>query len=192
MICRIAIFASGSGSNAENIVKFFENDSFFSFPVIISNKADAFVHQRALKMGIPSVTFNKEEFIDGSQILELLHSYKIDAIVLAGFLLKVPDSIISNYPDQIINIHPALLPKFGGKGMYGDHVHRAVAAAGETETGITIHYVNENYDEGNIIFQASCKIDLTDTPESIANKVHQLEYEHFPKIIQSLWKNKKE
>lgn len=176
MICRIAIFASGSGSNAENIVKFFENDSFFSFPVIISNKADAFVHQRALKMGIPSVTFNKEEFIDGSQILELLHSYKIDAIVLAGFLLKVPDSIISNYPDQIINIHPALLPKFGGKGMYGDHVHRAVAAAGETETGITIHYVNENYDEGNIIFQASCKIDLTDTPESIANKVHQLEY----------------
>lgn len=183
----IAIFASGSGSNAENIIQYFKKSKELSFPLIISNKADAYVHQRAKNLNIKSVSFKKQDFETGEEILDLLHKFKIDAIVLAGFLLKVPESIINAYPDQIINIHPALLPKFGGKGMYGDHVHKAVRASGDTETGITIHFVNKHYDDGNIIFQAKCTVEPHDSYEDIARKVHELEYKHFPKVIEMIF-----
>lgn len=187
MSFRIALFASGSGSNAENIVRYFQNNDCFVFPVIVSNKADAYVHERAKSLNIPSYTFSKEDFSTGQKIFDFLKENEIDAIVLAGFLLKIPQILIDAYPDRIVNIHPALLPKYGGKGMYGDRVHRAVKEAGEKESGITIHYVNENYDEGNVIFQAKCNIEPHDEPEIIASKVHQLEYEHFPKVIEMLW-----
>ncbi len=184
---RIAIFASGSGSNAENIIRYFEGNEAFSFPVIISDRADAYVHRRAQELQVLSVTFAKADFDEGSQVLSFLTAQQIDAIVLAGFLLKVPPCIVEAFRGKIINIHPALLPKFGGKGMYGHHVHRAVKAAGERESGITIHHVDECYDRGSIIFQARCPIDPLDTPETIAAKVHALEYEHFPKVIEQLW-----
>jgi len=187
MSSKIAIFASGSGSNAENIIRYFANSAKLEFPLIISNKSDAFVHQRAKNLGIPSFTFSRDEFILGEGILNLLKENKIDYIVLAGFLLKVPEVLIAAFPNKIVNIHPALLPKFGGKGMYGSRVHEAVAEAKETESGITIHYVNANYDEGNIIFQAKCTVTPTDTADMIADKVHALEYEHFPKVIGELW-----
>ena len=184
MPLKIAIFASGSGSNAENIVNYFQHLPNFAFPVILSNNSDAFVHQRAKNLQIPSFTFTKAEFDEGTDILNFLKTYQIDFIVLAGFLLKVPQVLINNFPNKIINIHPALLPKYGGKGMYGSKVHEAVKNAGESESGITIHYVNENYDEGNIIFQAKCQLQPTDTADIIADKVHALEYQYFPKIIE--------
>ncbi len=184
MPLKIAIFASGSGSNAENIINYFHKRPEFVFPIILSNKSEAFVHQRAKKLKIPSFTFTKSEFEEGTAVLNILKKYQIDCIVLAGFLLKVPQLLINNFPYKIINIHPALLPKYGGKGMYGSKVHEAVKNAGETETGITIHFVNENYDEGNIIFQAKCQLLPTDTADSIADKVHKLEYEYFPTIIE--------
>lgn len=187
MTTKIAIFASGSGSNAENIVTYFKNNEKFEFSVILSNKADAFVHERAKKLGIPSFTFSREQFIAGDEILSFLNTCNINCIVLAGFLLKVPQNLINAFPDKIINIHPALLPKYGGKGMYGDNVHKAVKEAGETESGITIHYVNEHYDEGNIILQEKCGLTASDTPETIAQKVHKLEYEYFPKAIEMIW-----
>ena len=180
----VAIFASGNGSNAENIANYFSDNNNISITLIVSNKSDAYVHERAKKLRIPSVSFNKIEFADGIKILKTLKDYKIDFIVLAGFLLKVPDSILESYPESIINIHPALLPKHGGKGMYGDRVHQAVKNAGDLETGITIHYINENYDEGDIIFQSFCDVLPEDTPDDIANKVHALEYEHYPKVIE--------
>jgi phosphoribosylglycinamide formyltransferase-1 len=186
-ICRmkkVALFASGSGSNAENIVRYFLNNEGISFPLIVSNKKDAYVHERAKQLKIPSYTFKKEAFENG-EALRLLQETGIDFIVLAGFLLKVPENILSVYPDKIINIHPALLPKFGGKGMYGSHVHEAVVANKEKESGITIHYVNENYDEGQIIFQAKCEVLPTDSPDDVAAKVHALEYEYFPKVIEN-------
>ncbi|MDH6355682.1 phosphoribosylglycinamide formyltransferase-1 [Dysgonomonas sp. PH5-45] len=184
----IAIFASGSGSNAENIVRFFENDPDISISIIVSNKPDAYVHQRAKKLGVPSVTFSKSDFDTTSKVLDLMTEHHIDLIVLAGFLIKVPANLIEAYPHSIVNIHPALLPKFGGKGMYGDNVHKAVVEAKETETGITIHHVNSNYDEGDIIFQSKCKIDPNDNPDMVAAKVHELEYEYFPQIIKGLLK----
>lgn len=181
---KAAIFASGSGSNAENIVRYFRHHPEIEFPLIISNKENAYVHERAKKLKIPSFTFSKKDF-DSQIILDLLQKYEIDYIILAGFLLKIPDNLLKSYPDKIINIHPALLPKFGGKGMYGDHVHEAVVANKEKESGITIHYVNENYDEGKVIFQAKCEVLPTDSPDDVAQKVHTLEYEYFPKIIES-------
>ena len=187
MPLRIAIFASGSGSNAENIVHYFSGSSEFQFPLIISNQPNAYIHKRAETLKIPSFTFTKEQFFDAKPVLELLAEYNIDAIVLAGFLLKIPTLLIQHFPDKIINIHPALLPKFGGKGMYGARVHQAVKEAGEPETGITIHYVNENYDDGNIIFQARCPISATDTAEMIAVKVHLLEHEYYPQVIEKIW-----
>ena len=187
MPLRIAIFASGSGSNAENIVHYFSGSSEFQFPLIISNQPNAYIHKRAETLEIPSFTFTKEQFFDAKPVLELLAEYNIDAIVLAGFLLKIPTLLIQHFPDKIINIHPALLPKFGGKGMYGARVHQAVKEAGEPETGITIHYVNENYDNGNIIFQARCPISATDTAEMIAAKVHLLEHEYYPQVIEKIW-----
>jgi phosphoribosylglycinamide formyltransferase-1 len=182
---KIALFASGSGTNVENIVCYFQNNIQIVFPLIISNNVDAYVHERAKKLGIPSFTINKKGFETG-EVLKLLKEYDIDWIVLAGFLLKIPQNMIDAYPDKIINIHPALLPKYGGKGMYGSHVHEAVVANKETESGITIHYVNENYDEGKHLFQAKCPILSTDTPEDVARKVHELEYKYFPLIIEKL------
>jgi len=179
---RIALFASGAGSNVENIIRYFLNNRELEFPVVISNRQDAPVHERVKKYRIPSYFFKKNDFENG-EVLKLLREKAIDFIVLAGFLLRVPDNLLKAYPDRIINIHPALLPKFGGKGMYGSHVHEAVVASGEKETGITIHYVNENYDEGRIIFQAKCPVFTGDSPEDVAAKVHALEYEYFPKVI---------
>ena len=187
MLLKIALFASGSGSNAENIVHYFSHNPGFSFPLIISNKPDAFIHSRAKQLNIPSFTFSREDFNDGEKILSLLKLYNIDCIVLAGFLLKIPQSLILAFPQKIINIHPALLPKHGGKGMYGMKVHQAVSEAGDTESGITIHYVNSNYDEGNIVFQAKCPVHPTDTADMIAEKVHVLEYEYYPRVIEDLW-----
>jgi phosphoribosylglycinamide formyltransferase-1 len=190
MLKKIAIFASGSGSNAENIITYFQNNPDFEFPLIISNKNDAFVHQRAKKFNISSFTFSKNDFDDGKCVVEFLKNHKIDVIVLAGFLLKISEPLLAEFPNKIINIHPALLPKYGGKGMYGHHVHEAVWAAGECQSGISIHYVNANYDEGDIIFQAKCDLTAADTPDSIAEKVHALEYEYFPKIIEKIFTEK--
>ncbi|MDR0506096.1 MAG: phosphoribosylglycinamide formyltransferase [Dysgonamonadaceae bacterium] len=185
---KIALLASGSGSNVENIICYFRNKSEISF-FVLSNKEDAYVHQRAKKLNILSYTINKNGFETGKALM-LLKENKTDFIVLAGFLLKVPEDILKNYQGRIINIHPALLPKYGGKGMYGSHVHEAVVANKETESGITIHHVNENYDEGQIIFQSRCVISPADTPEDVAAKVHALEYEHFPKIIEQIIERK--
>ena len=183
---KLAIFASGSGSNAENIIHHFSENSEVVIPVIISNKKDAYVHERARNLGVPSFSFSKKEFEETELIINTLKEYEIDWIILAGFLLKVPENLLKAFPDRIINIHPALLPKFGGKGMYGSHVHEAVVAAKEIQSGITIHYVNEQYDEGEIIFQATCDVLPTDTADDVAEKVHALEYEHFPKMIEGL------
>ena len=187
---KIAIFASGSGSNAENIARYFSGSREVEISLILSNRKDAFVHERAKKLGIPSYTFHKNEFDEGDLILETLRQYEIDFIVLAGFLLKVSQPILEAFPNRIINIHPALLPKFGGKGMYGDRVHQAVIDAGEKVSGISIHYVNEHYDEGNIIFQATCEVLPDDTADNVARKVHELEYKHFPEIIEKVVLNK--
>ena len=184
MTPKIALFASGSGSNVENIVRYFAGKKTVDFPLILSNKQDAFVHERAKMLGVPSVTFSRDEFADGRKIVSLLDKYEVDFIVLAGFLLKVSLPILEAYPNKIINIHPALLPKFGGKGMYGMRVHEAVIAEGDTESGITVHLVNERYDEGSIIFQTQCPVLPSDTPQTLADRIHQLEYQHYPRVVQ--------
>ncbi len=181
---RIAIFASGSGTNAENIIKYFANSQAIKIALILSNKADAFVIERAKKYQIETYVLGKSEFYESNKVLNMLRDRKIDHIVLAGFLWLIPSDLIGEYPRKILNIHPALLPKYGGKGMYGMKVHEAVLLNGEAESGITIHEVNEHYDKGEIIYQAVCKIEPVDTPDSLANKVHALEYVHFPKIIE--------
>lgn len=183
---RIAIFASGSGSNAENIANYFSDNSTVEVSLILTNNPKAFVLERAKKLGIKSKVFTKEEFIKTDKIVRFLTENNINLIVLAGFLLKIPQNLLKAYPNKIINIHPALLPKYGGKGMYGDKVHKAVVEANEKESGITIHYVNENYDEGEIIFQAKCEVLPTDSHEDVASKIHVLEYEHFPKVIEQI------
>jgi phosphoribosylglycinamide formyltransferase-1 len=185
---RLAIFASGSGSNAENIHKYFHGNQAVEFVLIISNKADAYVHERAKKMGVPSLTLSREALQETGTLLELMKSYKADFIVLAGYLLKVPSDLIEAYPFRIVNIHPALLPRHGGKGMYGQRVHEAVLAAGDSESGITIHYVNERYDEGQIVFQATCPVLPGDTADDVAARVHALEYAHFPSAIEGCLK----
>lgn len=185
---KLAVFASGSGSNAENIANYFRENDGVDVALIVSNKMDAFVHERAKRLNIESVTFSKTDFETTDKVLGYLKEKNIDFIILAGFLLKVPENLLQAFPNKIINIHPALLPKFGGKGMYGDAVHKAVVEAGESESGITIHYVNENYDEGAIIFQSKCPVSETDTYEDVAKKVHTLEYTHFPVIIEKLLK----
>ena len=183
---RIAIFASGSGSNAENIYNYFEGVTDVEISLILANKPDAYVLERAKKLNVPSYTFTGKEFRESEVVLEKLQECNIDFIVLAGFLLLVPPYLVSAYPDKIVNIHPALLPKFGGKGMYGDNVHKAVVANKESVSGITIHYVNENYDEGNIIFQAEVEVLPSDTPDDVASKIHELEYKHFPIVIEKV------
>ncbi len=182
---KIAIFASGSGSNAENIVTYFKDKNLAEVVLILTNKADAFVLERAKKLAIESVVFSSEQ-LKSDELVNLLKDKMIDFIVLAGFLLKIPENLITSFPNKIINIHPALLPNYGGKGMYGDTVHKAVVANKEKETGITIHFVNEHYDEGAIIFQAKCAVNEIDTYEDVAHKIHQLEYEHFPRVIEEL------
>lgn len=186
MIKNIAIFASGSGSNAENIARYFQNNDAVKIKLIIANKSDAYVLERARNLGIPSMVFLKKEWQTADNILSALKENEIDFIVLAGFLLRIPEAILHAYPNKIINIHPALLPKYGGKGMYGDKVHKAVVEAGETESGITIHYINEEYDEGEMIAQFICNVNPDDTYEEVAAKVHALEYEHFPKVIEKV------
>ncbi|MDR1859639.1 MAG: phosphoribosylglycinamide formyltransferase [Bacteroidales bacterium] len=177
---RIAIFASGSGTNAENIIRFFAESRQIVIDSLWSNNENAGALLRAEKLGIDALTFGKDEFYSGD-VAEALADRKIDLVVLAGFLWLAPPSITCNF--VTINIHPALLPKYGGKGMYGHHVHEAVLRNGDTESGITIHYVNDEYDSGDIIFQARCNVATDDTADSLAAKVHLLEYEHFPRII---------
>ena len=182
----IAIFASGSGSNAENIIRYFQENDSIQVSLVLSNKSDAYVLERAHRLKVTSNVCPKEEWVAGDEILAILQEYRIDFIVLAGFLIRVPDLLLHAYPNKIINIHPALLPKFGGKGMYGDRVHEAVVAAGEKESGITIHYINEHYDEGDTIFQATCPVLPGDTYKEVAEKVHALEYRYFPLIIEDV------
>lgn len=182
---KIVLFASGNGSNVENIIQYFKNSNTVSVAGVFSNNSNAKVLEKAQHYNIPVFTFNKEELNEGL-VLEKINALHPDLIVLAGFLLKFPEHIISQYPNKIINIHPALLPKYGGKGMYGMHVHQAVLANKEKETGITIHHVNEHYDEGEFIFQTSVSIENCLTPEAIATKVHELEHRHFPKVIEKL------
>jgi len=182
---RILIFASGSGSNAENIIKYFENRSTGTVVAVFSNNSKAGVLDRAKKFGVPTVIFSKEDLNSG-KVLQNVLEFQPDLIVLAGFLWKFTEDLINAFPNAVINIHPALLPKFGGKGMYGMYIHKAVVEKKEIETGITIHYVNENYDEGNIIFQQNVALLETDTAESVAEKIHELEQKHFPEVIEKL------
>lgn len=183
---RLLILASGSGSNAENIINYCRERGQNEVVAVFTNKSTAKVLERCKRLGVPAYFFSKAAFSDSDNFVEVLKTFSPDLIVLAGFLWKIPEALVTAFPNKIVNIHPALLPKYGGKGMYGDRVHKAVKDNGETETGITIHFVNEAYDEGAIIFQAKTQIDSQDTPETIAQKVHQLEYEHFPKVIEKL------
>ncbi|MFN0728670.1 phosphoribosylglycinamide formyltransferase [Polaribacter gochangensis] len=182
---RIAIFASGSGSNAENIINYFTLNKTAIVSKVFCNNPNAKVFERCKRLQIDAVLFSKEDFFNTNVVLNQLKEVA-DYIVLAGFLLKIPTTIIDAYPNKIINIHPALLPKYGGKGMYGMRVHNAVKKNKDSETGITIHFVNENYDEGAIIFQATTKLEDSDAEEDIAQKIHTLEYKHFPKVIESV------
>ena len=187
----LAIFSSGNGTNAENIIKYFNkrgDSSAINVKVLFCNNPQAGVMARARNLGVPAVVLSKEEMTlagtDKTILTDLLSFFNIDAIILAGYLLKVPLQLIHTYPGKIINIHPALLPKYGGKGMYGHHVHEAVISAGEKESGITIHLADEVYDNGRIIFQAKCGIDKSDTPDTLAAKIHLLEQANFPKVIE--------
>ena len=184
----LAILASGSGTNAENIARFFKNHGNIEVRLILSNNAEAGVLARADRLGIPTRTFSRSQFENPDFMLPVLRNSEIDLIVLAGFLWLIPSYLVESYSNRIINIHPALLPAYGGKGMYGDHVHRAVIGAQEKKSGITIHYVNEKYDEGAIIAQFECDIMPEDTPESLAKKIHELESAHFPEVIESVAK----
>ena len=183
---RMVIFASGSGTNAENIIKYFQKTNLAEVTLVLSNKSDAKVLYRAKTLSVPSESFNKSDLINSDRIATILRNESPDLIVLAGFLLKFPEFILKEFPNKVINIHPALLPKYGGKGMYGMHVHESVVKNKEAETGITIHYVNENYDEGAIIFQERFQLSENDTAESVASKIHELEYEFFPKVIEEV------
>ena len=182
----IAIFASGSGTNAENIIRHFQGNKDVNVALVVSNKPDAYVLVRAANLHVPSLTLTREEFARGEELARLMKERGIDFIVLAGFLLRVPEALIEAYPGRIVNIHPALLPKYGGKGMYGDRVHRAVVEAGERESGITIHLIDEQYDRGTTVFQAKCPVLPGDTPDDVARKVHALEYAHYPEVIGQL------
>ena len=182
---RIAIFASGSGSNAENLALYFKNNPDIEIAAIYTNNAEAGVIGRASRLGIPSFIYSINDFKEALSIVTHLQSLSIDAIILAGFLRLISPVFIQTYKDKIVNIHPALLPKYGGKGMYGMHVHREVIKNNETESGITIHLVNEKYDEGTTLFQEKCDIDPFDTPELLAEKIHELEYKYLPIVIEN-------
>lgn len=184
MKTKIAIFASGSGTNAEAIINHFNSHESISVSLVLSNNPDAYVLKRAENHNIPHFVFNRNMLYKDKVVDEVLRLNAIDFVVLAGFMWLVPERFVKKYENKMVNIHPALLPKYGGKGMYGHYVHEAVIKNKEKESGITIHWVNEAYDEGNIIFQAKCKIEPSDTPEDVANKIHLLEYEYYPKIIE--------
>jgi phosphoribosylglycinamide formyltransferase 1 len=182
---KIVLFASGSGTNAENIIVHFNKKSQSNVVAVFSNNPHAKVVERAKKLDVNALIFNKEELTSG-KVMEQLKTIQPDLIVLAGFLLKFPETIIKEFTNKIINIHPALLPNYGGKGMYGMNIHQAVFENNEKETGITVHHVNEHYDEGKVVFQKAINIENCKSPEEIANKIHQLEHEYFPKVIESL------
>lgn len=190
---RLAVFVSGGGTNLQRIAEYFASNSDVEIICVVSNNKDAYANKRAKNLGIPLILVDRERFNDKA-LSEYLKSINVDLVVLAGFLWLVPKHLIDAFPNKIINIHPALLPKYGGKGFYGHHVHEAVVAAHEKESGITIHYVNEHYDSGDIIFQAKVPIAMTDTPEDVAAKIHVLEQENFPIVIEKLLfeKNNKE
>ena len=183
---RIVILASGSGTNAENIIEYFNKTVEKNVVLVLSNKPEAGVLERARKHHVPTRVFNRSDLYESTRVQDWLEEARPSLVVLAGFLWLIPLNIIAKYRDRMVNIHPALLPKYGGKGMYGMHVHRAVLANNETQSGITIHYVNEEYDAGDIIFQATCPIAPGETPESLASKVHELEYAHYPRVIDAL------
>lgn len=183
---KIAIFASGSGSNAENIARYFNGNPKTKICAFLSNNPNALVLSRAKTLNIPTLVFSREDFYKSEKVILYLQKLEVDFIVLAGFLWLLPENILQKYPDSIVNIHPALLPKYGGKGMYGMNVHKAVVENGDSESGITIHLVNAEYDKGKVLFQAKCDVTPSDTPEQVAEKVHKLEYEFFPKIIEQL------
>ena len=183
---KIAVFASGNGSNAQKIIEYFKEKKSGEVSIIFSNKKDAFVLDRAKNLGVPACVFSRQQFYESKKVLNILLEKETDLIVLAGFLWLIPNNILDEYKNRIINIHPALLPKYGGKGMYGKIVHEAVIDAGDKESGISIHYVNEEYDKGEIIFQAKCPVEKGETPESLARKIHKLEYEYFPKIVENV------
>jgi len=187
---RIVIFASGSGTNAENLITYFKNRTHASVIQVLTNNSHAKVLDRAKNLQVSALSFNRIAFSQTDDVLNILKASNPDLIVLAGFLWKFPEFILNSFPNKVINIHPALLPKYGGKGMYGMLVHQAVVDNKETETGITIHYVNENYDEGAIIFQAKCHVLPTDTPQDVAAKIHELEMVHFPKVVDQLLNDK--
>ena len=183
---KIIVFASGSGTNAENIIRYFQDSEMAEVSLVLSNNQTAKVLERAHKLNVIALHFDKTAFYKTNDVLHILEDTQPDLIVLAGFLWLFPQKILEKFPKKVINLHPALLPKFGGKGMYGNNVHQAVLETKEKETGITIHYVNENYDEGQVIFQKAFPVDSQDTVKSIAEKIHELEYRHFPKVIEDL------
>lgn len=180
----IAVFISGKGSNALNIIQYFKSSENIEVSLIVSNRSDSGALQISKDTGVPFFIMNRTDFYEKNKLIEVLQAHHVQAIVLAGFLWLIPQKLIQLYPERIINIHPALLPKYGGKGMYGMNVHQAVKDHNEEETGITIHVVNEEYDKGKILLQQKVKLTEQDTPESIAQKVHALEYEYFPKTIE--------
>jgi phosphoribosylglycinamide formyltransferase 1 len=186
-VIHAAIFASGEGSNAENLIRYFKNDSRIKIKLVVTNRDDAGVIKRAEDHKKTVQIISKEALNNYTeQIIEFLQTEKIDLIILAGFLLKIPEKMVKAFPDKIINIHPSLLPKYGGKGMFGMHVHEAVIHNRETESGITIHLVNEEYDKGKILLQAKCKVEANDTPQTLAQKIHELEYRYFPEAVEQL------
>jgi phosphoribosylglycinamide formyltransferase 1 len=188
LLTNIAVFASGAGTNAQKIIDHFRNSSLAKVALIVCNKKKAGVLQIAENENIPSLIIDKEKFVSGDSYLDALLERKIDFVVLAGFLWKIPSQLLRAYPRRIVNIHPALLPKFGGHGMYGSRVHEAVLAGKEAESGITIHYVDEHYDNGDIILQIKCPVLENDTPESLANRIHALEHANYPLVIEELVK----
>jgi len=183
---KLVIFASGNGTNAERIAEYFAGNKEAKVSLILTNKKNAGVIERAKRLGIEVVVFDRHTFYEKDSILSLLKKHNTDLVVLAGFLWLVPQNILHEYQNRIINIHPALLPKYGGKGMFGHHVHEAVIASGDKKSGITIHFVNEKYDEGQIIFQKEVEVSADDTPDSLAQKIHELEYRYYPEVIEKL------
>ncbi|MDT0643615.1 phosphoribosylglycinamide formyltransferase [Zunongwangia sp. F363] len=188
---KIVIFASGTGTNTENIIKYFQDSPSTRVVAVFSNRKAAGVLKKAHDLNVKALHFDRDSFYYSNDVLYVLKDINPDLIVLAGFLWVVPENIIQKFPDKIINIHPALLPRYGGKGMYGEKVHQAIIENREKESGITIHYVNEKYDEGKILFQTTVNVEPTDTPESLAQKIHSLEYSHFPKVIEELLEKEK-
>jgi len=183
---KIAILASGSGTNAENLIRNFRTSPAGRVEIVLTNRPGSGVIGRSEALHVDTHVFNREQFYESDEIVDLLRDRGIDLVVLAGFLWLVPSRLLQAFEGRIVNIHPALLPAYGGKGMYGSRVHEAVVASGDKQSGITIHYVNQAYDEGNIIFQASCPVEQSDTAETLAARIHQLEYEHFPRVVEQL------